>query len=147
MTIPDTIAPEEELGRDIYSRRHARRAQRKRVPLNVFLVEEGNTKISVDRLTFAPPDKATANAEKRAIARNATFYGWAVVTAEKAGDRGRHVIATPKPEYDNPYHADIVLPELAGEDRDEQKDHAQKLADASQWRERPDIQFGNIDKG
>ena len=138
MKVPDNIAPEEELGRDIYSKKQARRAQRTRAPLNVFLVEEGNTKISVDRLTFAPPDKATANADKRAIARNATFYGWAVVTAEKASDKGRHVIATPKPEYDNPYHADIVLPKLAGEDRDEQKDHAQKLADASHWRARPD---------
>ena len=138
MTIPYNIAPEEELGRGIFSKKNAQRAQRKRVPVHVFWVEEGKTEISVDRLTFAPSDRATAIADKTAIPRNATFYGWAVVTAEKACKGGRNVIATPQPEHDNPYHADIVLPELAGEDRDEQKDHAQKLADASRWRERPD---------
>ena len=139
MTIPDTIAPEEELGRGIFSRKHAQRAQRTRVPLHVFLVQEGNREISIDRLTFAALDhKATVLADEIAAARNATFYGWAVVTAEKAGNNGRHVIASPRPERNNSYHADIILPEIAGEDREEQKRHAQELADTSQWRERPD---------
>lgn len=139
MTIPDTIAPEEELGRGIFSRKNAQRAQRTKVPLHVFLVQEGKTEISIDRLTFATLDhKATVIADETAAARNATFYGWAVVTAEKAGENGRRIIASPLPENDNPYHADIVLPELAGEDREEQKRHAQELADASRWRERPD---------
>ena len=139
MTVPDTIAPEEELGRGVFSNRHAQRARRARVPLHAFLVQEGNTEISVDRLTFAALDnKATAIANETAAARNATFYGWAVVAAEKAGHNGRHVIASPRPERGNPYHADIILPELAGEDREEQKRHAQELADASEWRERPD---------
>ena len=138
VTVPNTIAPEEELGRGIFSKRHAQRAQRTRVPLNVFLVQEGNTEISVDRLTFAALDnKAIVIADETAAVRNATFYGWAVVTAEKAGNNGRHVIASPRPERGNPYHADIILPELAGEDREEQKRHAQELADASHWRERP----------
>ena len=139
MAIPDTIAPEEELGRGVFSKKHAQRAQRTRVPLNIFLVQEGNTEISVDRLTFAASDnKATIIADETAAARNATFYGWAVVTAEKAGDNGRHVIASPRPERGNPYHADIILPEFSGEDREEQKRHAQELADTSEWRERPD---------
>lgn len=139
MTIPATIAPEEELGRGIFSRKQAQRAQRTRVPLHVFLVQEGKTEISVDRLTFAVLDnKATVIADETAAARDATFYGWAVVTAEKAGDNGRRVIASPLLEPNNPYHADIILPELAGEDREEQKRHAQELADASRWRERPD---------
>lgn len=139
MTVPDTIAPEEELARGIFSKKHAQRAQRTRVPLHVFLVQEGNVEISVDRLTFAALDnKATVIADEIAAARNATFYGWAVVTADRAGNNGRRVIASPRPERGNPYHADIVLPELAGEDREEQKRHAQELADASRWRERPD---------
>ncbi len=140
MAVPDTIAPEEELGRGIFSKKHAQRAQRTRVPLNVFLVQAGNAEISVDRLTFAALDnKATVIADETAAARNATFYGWAVVTAEKAGENGRRVIVTPRPERGNPYHADIILPELAGEDREEQKRHAQELADASRWRERLDV--------
>ena len=139
MAIPDTIAPEEELGRGIFSKKHAQRAQRTRVPLHVFLVQEGNTEISVDRLTFAALDnRATVIANETAAARNATFYGWSVVTAEKAVNNGRRVVASPRPERGNPYHADIILPELAGEDREEQKRHAQELADDSRWRERPD---------
>ncbi len=55
---------------------------------------------------------ATAIADETAAARDATFYGWAVVS----------VI----PDNGNPYHADIILPELAGEDREEQKRHAQE---------------------
>ena len=63
------------------------------------------------------------------------FYGWAVVTTEEASSNQRQVIASPLPT--NPYHADIVLPSLAAEDREEQKRHAQELADASRWRDRP----------
>ena len=47
----------------------------------------------------------------------------------------RQVLASP--QLDNP-HADIVLPDAAVEDRDEQKRHAQELADASVWRGRDD---------
>ena len=104
---------------------------------NVFLSQKGSTEISVDRLTLAPEDKATAIAGKVASARNREFYGWAVVTAAKAGDDGRRVKATPT--TDNPYHADIILPDLAAQDEEEQKRHAQELADTSRWRERPNV--------
>ena len=35
------------------------------------------------------------------------------------------------------YHADIVLPDKAADEREEQKQHAQELADAAQWLPRP----------
>ena len=72
----------------------------------------------------------------RSVGRKVTFYGWAVITAEYAENNGRRVVATPLP--DNLYHADIVLPDSTAENRDEQVRHAQELADASLWRERPD---------
>ena len=95
------------------------------------------TEISVDRLDLAPPAEAAAAALRIANERGPTvsFYGWAVVIAQEAGADGRQVRASAKP--DNPYHADIVLPDLAAEDREEQKRHAQELADSSSWRERP----------
>ena len=71
-----------------------------------------------------------------AAARGKTFYGWAVIDAETAASNGRQVTASP--QLDNPYHADIVLPDAAVEDREEQKRHAQELADASIWRNRDD---------
>ena len=69
------------------------------------------------------------------MARDATFYGWALVSADEAGRNARQVISSPV--CSNPYHADIVLPEATAEDREEQKRHAQELADASHWRSRP----------
>ena len=136
MKVPENIAPEEELGRGVFSSRNAVRAQRSKVPHYIFLTKSGETNISVDRLSVAPADEAIAIADNVAVARNATFYGWALVTAEQAGSNGRRVIASPL-LHGNPYHADIVLPGLAAEDREEQKRHAQELADASRWRSRP----------
>ncbi len=137
MAVPNNIALTEDLGRGVFSDTHAKRARRSRVPINIFLGQEGSTEISVDRLTLAPSDEATAIADTVASARNRTFYGWAVVTAEKAGGNGRWVKATPKPDQGNPYHADIILPGLAAQDREEHKRHAQELADIARWRERP----------
>ncbi len=138
MAVPDDIALNEKLGRGVFSSNQAERARRARVQFHAFLIQEDATEISVDRLTFAPLNEATAIADLTAMARNRKFYGWAVVTAEKACDNGRSVIATPKPDS-NPYHADIVLPAFSSQDRrDKQKHHAQELADASCWRERAD---------
>ena len=135
MTIPDNIAPQEELGRGVFSSQEKKRAERSRISLQVFLEKEGETDISVDRLDYPTPQEAAAIGERAAVARDRTFYGWAVVTAENAGTHQRQVRATPL--QDNPYHADIVLPDIASEDREEQKRHAQELRDASRWRSRP----------
>lgn len=136
MTIPKDVAIDEEIGRGVFSRRTAARARRSRIPLNVFLERQGETNISVNRLSVAPPNKAVAIADNVAAARGADFHGWAVLTADHAARNERKVVATPL--LDNPYHADISLPELAGEDREEQKRHAQELADFSEWRGRSD---------
>lgn len=90
--------------------------------------------VSVDRLMTMHPGQALANAEGLAAKRSRTFYGWAVVSAEAAARSGRHVRASPTKE--NTAHADIVLPDLAVEKRDEQIRHARELADESHWRDR-----------
>lgn len=136
MSVPPEIGPEEELGRSVFSRRHAERALRSTMPHHVFLTKAGETHISVDRLSVAPQSQAVALAEAAAVDRGRTFYGWAAVDAGAARRNGRDVVATPIPEK-NPYHVDIVLPEAAVEDREEQTRHAQELADASHWRPRP----------
>ena len=135
MTIAGTVAPGEDLGRSVFSSRNRNRARRGKTPHHVFLEREGKADISVDRLTCAPEIEMAEIADRVAANRGATFYGWAVVVTEHVRANGRRVVATPRP--DNSYHADIVLPALAAEDREEQKRHAQELADASTWRERP----------
>lgn len=125
------------------SRKQARYARRNnRNQINVFLEKEGQKLISVDRLDVAPSvDVLVANGEKVAAARTLssgiqrTFYGWAVIEAGKAKASGREVVSSP--QRDNPYHADILLPDSVVKDREEQKVHAQELADNSAWRQRP----------
>ena len=133
MSVPDSISHEEELGRSVFSHRHANRALRSSVPHHVFLTKPGDTRISVDRLSVTPPDQAIALALAAATDRGRTFYGWATVNADAVRSNGRNVMATPVPDK-NPYHADIILPESAASDREEQTRHAQELADASRWR-------------
>ncbi len=136
MTVGDDIGLGENLGRDIFSSSQARRAGRGRILINVFLEREGEPLLSVDRLDLASPGEAAEIADRVAAARSRTFYGWAVVAAEAAASNDRQVIASPR--LDNPYHADIVLPDPAVEDREEQKRHAQELADEAIWRDRDD---------
>ncbi len=130
----DDIKPSEELGRGVFSKSKARRA-RNSVPKTVFLEKIGVTKISVDRLNVAPQDEAISIADAVGKQRDATFYGWAVLSAFSACKNERKVQASPISS--NRYHADIVLPLAATEEREEQKKHAQQLADASHWRVRP----------
>ena len=135
MTTAGEVVAGEHLGRGVFSSRNRNRARRGRTPHHVFLERGGEIEISVDRLDIAPEIEATDIADHVAANRSATFYGWAVVAEERARANGRRAVATPQPG--NPYHAYIVLPALAAEDREEQKHHAQELADASTWRERP----------
>ena len=128
------IASWEELGRGVYSSKYARRSRNGRIPVKVFLERLGETRVSVDRLTIAPTNEAIAIASARAIGRDGTFRGWAVVNVEGATGSGRTIVASPIFD-ENPYHADIVLSQSETIDREEQTRHAQELADASRWRE------------
>ena len=135
MTVPNEIGPEEALGGSVFSSRNRDRARRGKTPHHVFLEREGTIEVSVDRLNFASDIEMSEIADRVAANRSVTFYGWAVVIEYRARASKRDAIASPTP--DNPYHADIFLPALAAEDREEQKRHAQELADASSWKERP----------
>lgn len=129
--VPDDVEPHEELGRGVFSSGAARRSRRS-VPHTVFLERPDHATISVDRLSVASHAEALDHARSVAAQRARTFYGWAVVTAVLAASSGRRVVATP--QEDNPFHADIELPDSAQEERDEQVRHARELADASRWR-------------
>lgn len=128
----------ESLGRGVFSRRSASRARRSSaIPKRVFLERKGVTEISVDRLDLMSEVEAVEMARAVADNRDAKFYGWAVLVTERACRSSRRVRASPTAE--NPYHADIVLPDSVGEDYEEQVRHAQELADDSRWQESPPI--------
>ena len=134
MPIPQEVHPEETLGRGVFSNGAARRAPR-RITLNVFLERPTVVELSVDRLDVAPPHEAITIAEQVGNRRGRPFFGWAVVETRQARTNGRRVVSSPLPD-ENPYHADILLPDTAAEDREEQKQHAQELADAATWLDR-----------
>lgn len=136
-TIPSSVSAWEELGRGIFSSRQSNQADKGRVPYQVFLERIGERKISVDRLTCAPPAEAISIAERVGARRNPprNFYGWAVIAKEQVEQSGGLVKASPLPG--NPYHADIMLPDAAVENEDAQRQYATRLAGASEWRPRP----------
>ena len=137
MKVPGCIGAEEDLGRRVYSETSAKRARRSRVPHREFLARRGDTSISVDRLTAMALDEVAALAHEASASRDGAFRGWASVAYEQASRNGRQVVASP--DGRNPSHGEIVLPESAALDRDEQVRHAQELADASRWREDPTL--------
>ena len=134
MEVPKEVGPEERLGRGVFSYSAARRAAR-RITLNVFLERPTELELSVDRLDVAPPHEAIGIAEQVGNARGKPFFGWAVVETRKARTNGRRVVSSPLPG-ENPYHADILLPDATTDDREEQKQHAQELADSATWLDR-----------
>ena len=75
MSTPLEVGSSEDLGRHVFSRKHANRAVRLTVPHHVFLIQKGRTSISVDRLSVAPASEALALAEASAAVRDRTFYG------------------------------------------------------------------------
>ena len=59
----------------------------------MFLERPGRIDISVDRLALASAEQVERVAEAMAEARGAVFYGWAVVTADRARESGRRVVS------------------------------------------------------
>lgn len=139
MTLPDQVGAVENLGRRIYSQKLANRARRSnKVPRSVFLVKKGQASISVDRLVSPQGlTEVAAIAAADGESRPGPFRGWATVTGTQAGGNDRRLCASPTAQ--NPYHADIVLPDFAAHDRGERTRHAQELADASCWCDSPPL--------
>ena len=127
---PEGITEGETLGRELFSRRHAK----KKIPLHAFIKAVDNKGISINRMDFADNETMVLigqkNAEKRPTkpdGSSAKFYGWAELSVLKAMQENR--VIQYGPEEDNPYHCDIILPA----DNDI-KNHAQSLADSSTWK-------------
>lgn len=135
MTPPPRVAPEEGLGRGVFSRKRSERARRGRIDMDIFLEREDAESISVDRMDDAPIRQLAEWSRDRGRNRNPpqAFHGWAVLTAGHAGQSGRTVAATPMAE--NPHHADIFLNVSGDERRRQQKQHAHELAAHATWKE------------
>lgn len=128
MRMPKEVChPREIIGRRLYSGSHITR--RGKVNYRAFY-KPGESRLSVDRLTYAPTGFLEGLAMQDGRDRDQTFHGWAGRRAELIEDQGVAVTPSPilnDPEIpDNEYHADIVLPEGANSDL-ERKEQANKL--------------------
>ena len=142
LILPDSaelrpLVSSDPLGRYVLSRRRARRALNTGVILsNLFLEKADADSLSVDRLGLAPDHEMAKIGDRNAAARGKSFFGWAVVSVQRASEMRRHV--EPNPLLDNPYHAEIILNLPSGiERRDEAKQHALNLAMHAEYRPRP----------
>ena len=131
-----SLDPSELLGRGVFSSGSASRWQKGRRDHDTFLQKEGVDDLSVDRLDHASPEVMAEIGDRVAAIRSRRFYGWAVLSVEKASEQGRTVEATPL--LANRYHADIHLNISAViERRDAQHTHALALVAVAAWRARP----------
>ena len=130
----EPLSREETIVRGVFSRRHFA-ATTRRVKPNVFLEGAHQRRLSVDRADEATEEELVRLGEDRAKKRSRTFHGWARLSVAAAEDSGPGVEVWASPMSDNPYHADIVLPDNALSLR---KHLANRLARTSQYYERPD---------
>ena len=130
------LRKEDLVGRRVFSQKRARKAKNsERVDHRTFF-HLGVRSLSVDRLGHADSEVATI-ADRDVPPESRGFFGWAALRIEEASRNGRAVNATPQKA--NRYHADIVLPEPALEERDELVEIANELAGYAVWRERPPV--------
>ncbi len=133
------LRPNDPLGRAEYSQSRAKSWRKGKADHRTFSVKEDE--ISVDRLGHASDSVLAGIHRRHADGRGASgFYGWAVVTVEKANQSGRMVRPDPieNEEPKNPYHAVIKLNIASLTDRDEKmKEIATELVAWSTWRNAP----------
>ena len=126
---PSEIGAQESIGRRLFSRNAFSRNGGLVKPVAYY--QPGTSRISVDRLDYAPSGylKNLAHQSAKARGENRNFHGWAKLTCEEASEDGRRVEADPI--KDNPYHAIIHLPAAATDDDAEEQAH--KLARLSEF--------------
>lgn len=133
--LPD-IDDDDLLGREMFSKRRVRKAERGLIDPSIFEPPRDKDTLSVDRLDLAPDEKMAEIGDMNGSSQGKPFFGWAQVIVRNARARGREVLASPR--LDNPYHADIVLPLPDGEERrDAERQHALNLAKNASFRPRP----------
>ena len=123
------IGDAENLGRQMFSTKQAKRAQNTGlIEIRVFEARINDDDVSVDRLDHAPLEEMAVFGDREAASRERQFHGWATLPKSKASEDGRSVQADPT--LDNPYHSVIVLNPPADVDRrkHERRTHAISLA-------------------
>ena len=131
------LLPNDPLGRYVLSKRRAARALNKgEIAHDLFVEAVERDNLSVDRLGFAPDLEMAEIADASAAARGKPFFGWVIVSVQRASNMGRKVM--PVPLLNNPFHAEISLNLPTGAERkDVATQHALDLAMHATYQPRP----------
>lgn len=129
----NNISPSEKIGRRVFDSKDekaARHAERPWVRRKLFKPKSGN-KVSTDRLDHASYERMIEIVKKTDLSRGDRFKGWVFLVVGEASKDGRNVIYSPT--HENPYHVDIELPDPVTDNKEDEIDHAQALADIAKW--------------
>ena len=124
--ISKNIKDDDLLGRAIFSSSRMKRAKKGHIDFHSFF-KKGSNSISMDRFGFCSNKTLTKIQDKNAELRPQNFYGWLQMTVNivRGIKQERTVKAIPTTE--NPYHADVVLPNTVTDDF-ARKAHAKEIA-------------------
>lgn len=140
----EDIREDEGLWRDVYRERQKRaldcpvgeRIVSRRTK-DVFGSSQGpDARISTNRYDDVSLEFATDHGDRRAarIDGSDRVQGWLIITKRDACLGCRTVVYTP--QQDNPYHAEIVLPEEHARDWEDAEVHLRAFLSLSRWQDR-----------
>ena len=133
--LPTNIDSGESVGRGVFDTKKAKHARAGKIQPRIFRERNGIGELSVDRLSYGNHTQIGALHDRERSPQR--LFGWAQLSTEDARKNGRSVVARPIIP-NNPYHAEIVLPQVdPSEMTEEQDQHALNLAMLSTWLPRP----------
>ncbi len=133
--ISDAIEIGERLGREESSQTAAKRSFRRQeasgegsAPVSKFKPPKDSNELSVNRMDLASESVIADIGIRNAHALGKLFWGWYTLSASDVEEARCSV--RPSPLFNNPYHADIIIPvTLDGEDkRDDIIEYSRDLA-------------------
>ena len=140
----DDIREDEGLWRDVYRERQKRALNCpvedrivSRSTKNVFGSSQGpDSRVSTNRYDDVSLEYATAQGDSRAVRIDGSngVQGWLIIANRDACRSGRRVVYSP--QDDNPYHAEVVLPEEHARDWEDAEVHLRAFLSLSTWQDR-----------
>lgn len=135
----EAIQEGERLWRDVYREEQKQAARAKRSNYSarsIFGPQVPNAEISTNLYDRVCLQYATEKGDDRAkqIKGSRGVEGWLVISVRDASREHRRIVQSPQP--DNPYHADIILPDEHAHDWEDDRVRVLEFLSLSRWQDR-----------
>ncbi len=140
----EEIREDEGLWRDVYREKQKRtldcpveeRIGSRRTKAVFGTPQVPDARVSTNRYDAVSLEYATAQGDGRAARIDGSdgVQGWLIITKRDASKGRRTVVYTP--QEDNPYHAEIILPDEHARDWEDAEVHLREFLSLSMWRDR-----------